>query len=1019
VPLPGDLTTTVLTGTYMDAAGSPQQGRITFTPSADLTDATGEVVVPMSPRAYSLSRGEFTSDPLCATDNTTISPSGWTYSVVLYIAGLPPQAWSISLPHSGSPVDISTITPAVTQVPTTSALLSTGGSVSGTLTLNATPPLRIPTGAASGDVLTSDGSGNASWGPITAAELPAATSGAIGGVELGTDLGGTASAPHVVATHLASALPLAQGGTANTTGQPSGTASGDLGSSYPSPQVTSTHLASALPLAQGGTASTSRNFSGLLTQTATKTSAYAAAAGDFVCVDTTSGAVTITLPNAPADLTVVAVKMTASTATPNAVTIACAGSDVFNKTGGSTSATLTLLEQSSVFQYQHSTGIWLKQTGDIPLAQLDGRYANVFSPLAYGAKGNGTTDDTTAIQACAAAAASASGVVDLGIYTYKTTAPISVGNNFVLRGAQSTGSNPGGTIINAVSDIFRGQTYASHVTIEHVTLVGNGGASTGGHIINLIGSSCSFWKINGVFAIQNAYNYGILYLTGDDGGSTSNFPGGWLDCEIDGKCYFQANHNATVSPISLIRGATVNSVQIRSSRFGYDINGAAVPFLRIDPGFGAHSDSMTFSSGTPAVIGDTTAVASDIGMLIYSTNFPAGNSLITGCSPGVSYTVATAATSFTTQVCLIGKQCNYQDVHLKDLTFEQCTNGDIAITGTVGVSIDGCACGWDVTVPQTGNVIDIRKSASGYLCSGVAVRDTTTRLYPGGSNYSFYADTNCVSITLDNFLGTWGTPPVISSPAAQTTIITPQQANTSTSPVSSFPAVAIGGLSGATAASRYVGATANGHPASGTFAVGDFTVDQTGSIWICTTGGAVGSGAAFAQLTTAAAFATANDPMKIGFTSTYISPNPVTTNTFAAANAAAYLRLRSGGNTISNLTIQVVTSSGNISVGAYTNSGTGASAQPTGGRLATTGAVACPAAGTDVIALGSSITPNLGDWAGISCDNTTATVSCMGSGSNTGMTSGIAYSQGTAHPIPSTPSGLSPAFYTAALMKGS
>ena len=37
------------------------------------------------------------------------------------------------------------------------------------------------------------------------------------------------------------------------------------------------------------------------------------------------------------------------------------------------------------------------------------------------------------------------------------------------------------------------------------------------------------------------------------------------------------------------------------------------------------------------------------------------------------------------------------------------------------------------------------------------------------------------------------------------------------------------GLTGATAASRYVGATASGAPASGTFNVGDFVIDQTGS----------------------------------------------------------------------------------------------------------------------------------------------------------------------------------------------
>lgn len=53
--------------------------------------------------------------------------------------------------------------------------------------------------------------------------------------------------------------------------------------------------------------------------------------------------------------------------------------------------------------------------------------------------------------------------------------------------------------------------------------------------------------------------------------------------------------------------------------------------------------------------------------------------------------------------------------------------------------------------------------------------------------------------------------------------------------------LSIGGLTGATAASRYVGATASGAPATGTFAVGDFVIDQTGKIHVCTTAGSPGT----------------------------------------------------------------------------------------------------------------------------------------------------------------------------------
>lgn len=49
------------------------------------------------------------------------------------------------------------------------------------------------------------------------------------------------------------------------------------------------------------------------------------------------------------------------------------------------------------------------------------------------------------------------------------------------------------------------------------------------------------------------------------------------------------------------------------------------------------------------------------------------------------------------------------------------------------------------------------------------------------------------------------------------------------------------GLTGATAATRYVGATATGAPASGTFLVGDFCIDQTGKVYICTAAGSPGT----------------------------------------------------------------------------------------------------------------------------------------------------------------------------------
>ena len=49
------------------------------------------------------------------------------------------------------------------------------------------------------------------------------------------------------------------------------------------------------------------------------------------------------------------------------------------------------------------------------------------------------------------------------------------------------------------------------------------------------------------------------------------------------------------------------------------------------------------------------------------------------------------------------------------------------------------------------------------------------------------------------------------------------------------------GLTGATTATRYVGGTTSGAPTTGTFAVGDYVVDQSGTIWVCTTAGTPGT----------------------------------------------------------------------------------------------------------------------------------------------------------------------------------
>ena len=174
--LPTNLTTVEVTGRFIDHNGSPVRGSVTFDTDYYVLDAGESVVVIEAPITVNLdSTGSFAVD-LIATDDTDMTPTGWTWTMTPNFDG----AFSLefALPASLAPTtDITTLSPALPSPdPVYSyVLVSAVGAPNGVAGLDASGyvPLsqldgitadKIDSGSATnGFVLTADGSGNASF----------------------------------------------------------------------------------------------------------------------------------------------------------------------------------------------------------------------------------------------------------------------------------------------------------------------------------------------------------------------------------------------------------------------------------------------------------------------------------------------------------------------------------------------------------------------------------------------------------------------------------------------------------------------------------------------------------------------------------------------------------------------------------------------------------------------------------------------------------------------------------------
>jgi len=105
-----------------------------------------------------------------------------------------------------------------------------------------------------------------------------------------------------------------------------------------------------------------------MNRTGVQTANYVASANQIIPTNTTASSILIQLPSAPASGTLEAIKMITASA-GYITTIQTQGSDVFNKSGGSTSLTLQVVNHGLLMQY--NGGIWTVLSDDVPYSAIE------------------------------------------------------------------------------------------------------------------------------------------------------------------------------------------------------------------------------------------------------------------------------------------------------------------------------------------------------------------------------------------------------------------------------------------------------------------------------------------------------------------------------------------------------------------------------------------------------------------------------------------------------------------------
>lgn len=111
MPLPVGLSTVTVSGTFKQPDGTAMRGKVLFRPEpAILTSATHGVLMLGTIEATLDAQGAF-SVTLLATDDSDVTPTGWTYRVTERWYDAPGRSYPLSLPLAAPTVDLADVAP--------------------------------------------------------------------------------------------------------------------------------------------------------------------------------------------------------------------------------------------------------------------------------------------------------------------------------------------------------------------------------------------------------------------------------------------------------------------------------------------------------------------------------------------------------------------------------------------------------------------------------------------------------------------------------------------------------------------------------------------------------------------------------------------------------------------------------------------------------------------------------------------------------------------------------------------